>query len=193
MTGVGEPRAAEPGDVCVLVEPRGEDVVALRREQRELQRLCGGRIHEPVHLTVQRFRIAGSGPVQDLVRDLMGEMEALSSFPVVAGSLVQMEHAFWESRLIRWRVRVTPALREFCEAVEGLLVEREMVPHFPLERGWEPRYVTALEDTETGALDRGHEERVFPRLLFEARRVLLSRVEERRVFKTLGECELTGG
>ncbi|MEA3377835.1 MAG: hypothetical protein U9R72_16730 [Chloroflexota bacterium] len=192
MLGAGEPRAARPGDVCVLVEPTGDDVVELRHQQRELQRVFGGRIHEPVHLTVQRFRLGHGRPRQDLVGYLLAELGALRPFSVVAVSLAQMEHPFWESQLIRWRVPATADLRAFCGAVEGLLVEKEIVPHFPLERGWEPRYVTALEETGAGELDRCREELRFPCRLFEAQRVVLSRIEAQRTFRTLGESGLGG-
>ncbi|MGD2179011.1 MAG: hypothetical protein PVG71_14450 [Anaerolineae bacterium] len=192
MAGGSEQRTAEPGDVCVLVEPTGDDVSEVRRQQRELQGVLGGRIHEPVHLTVQRFRLGDGRPWQELMRHLLTELGALRSFSVVAVSLAQMEHPFWGSRLLRWRIGATAGLRAFCKAVEGLLFERGIVPHFPLEGGWEPQYVTALEEIEAGELDGRRDVLRFPCRLFEARRVVLSRVEGQRRFRTLGESGLEG-
>lgn len=188
----GEPRPARPGDICVLLRPIGADVVELHRRQRELQASFGGRVHRPVHLTCQRFRLGDRRPRREVIASLVAALEETKPLAVHAASLVVMEHGFWQSRLLRWRVQSRLELKLLGRRLEQVLSSEGIRPHFPLMRGWLPRYVTALEDVPEGEFDAAEGERSFPCRLFEARRMVFSAVEERRRFRILGRVRLGG-
>jgi len=186
---------ARSGDVCVLLGPVGEDVVDLRHRQRKLQERFGGRIHRPVHLTCQRFRLRRHRrrhrrPVDDVIQSMMEELTGVDPFPILADSLALMEHQFWQSRLLRWRVQSTLELRSFSSRLERVLSWEGIRPHFPSERGWLPRYVTALE----GVLERGvgaaEDALPLPYRLFCARRLVFSVIEQGKRFRIIGETRL---
>lgn len=185
-----EARAARAGDVCVLLEPVGEDVVDLRHLQRKLQERFGGRIHRPVHLTCQRFRLGHRHSVDDVIQSVMKELTGVDPFPVLADSLALMEHQFWQSRLLRWRVQSTLELRSFSSRLERVLSSEAIRPHFPSERGWLPRYVTALEGVLEKEVGAAEDALPLPYRLFCARRLVFSVIEEGKSFRIIGETRL---
>jgi len=188
-----QPRVARPGDVCILLEPMAEDLVDLRQRQRKLQRVFGGQVHEPVHLTCQRFRPEGSRPVRDVIQSLAQQLAEGRSLPIVAESLEIVEHPFWRSRLLRWRVPNRLDLTTFCRRLEQVLDRKGIRVHFPSTQGWLPGYVTALEDVPDGGEDGIDDRFSFPDHLFDARRVVFSLVEGRERFRILEEIELAAG
>lgn len=185
-------RTARPGDVCVLLVPGRDEADRLQRMQASLQLVFGGAPHEPVHLTCQRFDMVHDHPVSDIIQNLEGRLAAVPPVPVVAASMIQVEHPFWQSRLLRWRITVTDRVQCLIKAIEDGLVAASIDPHFPRDSGWMPTLVTALEGILPGEdPERRLSKEVFPLHLFTGRRVVLSRILSHREFEILWATQLT--
>jgi hypothetical protein len=187
---MGQHRTAQPGDVCLLLEPGEEEITELRQRQVDLQARFGGRAHERVHLTCQRFELPDDALLPGLIRRLRRALVAFRPFPIVAVSLVQSCHRFWGSRLLRWRIRGSNELRRFGIMVEDTLVAVGVRPHFAVASGWEPTVVTALEAIAEVDLDGHLGHMPFPHHLFVARRAVLSRIRGRGEFEILETIRL---
>jgi hypothetical protein len=183
-------RTARPGDVCVLLEPAEGEIDELRQRQVGLQARFGGRLHERVHLTCQRFELPDEGLLPGLIQHLRRVLVAVRPFPIVAVSLVQSYHPFWDSRLLRWCIQYPNDLRRFGLIVEDVLIAAGITPHFSVASGWEPTLVTALEAIPEVSIDRHPGGISFPHHLFVARWVVLSRIRARREFEILGTVQL---
>jgi hypothetical protein len=161
------PRTAKPDDVCVLLEPSEDEAVNLRQRQMSLQAL--------------------------LIRHLGSKLVAVQPFPIVAVSLVQLIHPFWQSRLLRWRIQGTSELQRFGTIVEETLVTMRITPHFLYTSGWKPTLVTALEAIPEMDLAGYLGDIPLPHHLFVARQVVLSRIKGRKEFEILGTIQLSNG
>jgi hypothetical protein len=184
-------RPARPGDTFVLLLPAADEIAGLCERQKSLQSRFGGRPHEPVHLTCQRFELPEERPLPSLLDRLRLKLAGVPAFPIVATSIVQMEHPFWETRLLRWQIRGTRALRHFVALVDECLVEMGIRPHYPLTREWGPGLVTALEQIPKLDPDRELDGLDFPHPLFTARQVVISRIKGQKQFEVLGRLGLT--
>jgi hypothetical protein len=183
-------RTAQPGDVCLLLEPAEEEIDELRQRQVGLQARFGGRLHERVHLTCQRFELPDEGLLPGLIQHLRRALVAVRPFPIVVVSLVQSYHPFWDSRLLRWRIQYPDDLGRFGLIVEDALDAAGITPHFSVRSGWKPTLVTALEAIPEVNLDRHPGGISFPHHLFVARRVVLSRIRGRGEFEILETVQL---
>jgi hypothetical protein len=186
-----KPRTARPGDVCVLLEPAGDEIAKLHQLQMSLQCLFGGRPHERVHLTCQRFELREERLLPELVHRLRTNLVAIQPFPITASSLAPSEHRFWQSRLLRWHIQVTTDVRRFARRVEDGLVATGVTPHFPQASGWVPTRVTALEAIPRGDLDSRLSDLVFPQHLFTGRQVVVSKIIGQRQFEILETIRLS--
>lgn len=188
---INDHRTAKPGDICVLLEPSEDESAELRQRQISLQALFGGRPHECVHLTCQRFELQDEYLLPDVIRNLQSALLTVQPFPIIAVSLIQLDHPFWQSRLLRWRIQGTSELQCFGATVEEALVTMGITPHFSHTSGWRPTLVTALEAIPEANLDRHLGGMLFPHHLFVARQVVLSRIKGRGDFQILGTIQLS--
>lgn len=184
-------RVAEPGDICILLEPTEDEIADVRELQLSLQSLFGGHPHERVHLTCQRFELPDPARLTDVIHRLRSSLLPVQPIPIVAISFVQMESRFWGSRLLRWLIQGSSDLQRFGRLVEASLVTTGAFPHFRYTSGWEPTLVTALEEipglNPSDILDNI----VFPQFLFTARQAVLSRIVGRRQFEILDTIQLS--
>jgi hypothetical protein len=136
--------------------------------------------------------MAHDHPVSNIIQQLEAKLVVVPPVPVVAASMIQVEHRFWQSRLLRWRIRVTDRVQHLVKAIEDGLVAARIDPHFPHDSGWMPTLVTALEGILPGEdPERRLNEEVFPLHLFTGQRVVLSRIMGHREFETLWATQLT--
>jgi hypothetical protein len=185
-----KPRTAEPGDVCVLLEPAEDEIAMLRQLQASLQSLCGGRPHERVHLTCQRFELGEERLLPDIIQRLRTDLATIQPFPITAVSLVQVQHQFWQSWLLRWRIQVTSDVQRFAQLVQDGLAAAGVTPHFLHTAGWMPTLVTALEAIPKVDTDHHLSDVTFPQYLFTGRQVVLSKIIGRRRFEILETIHL---
>jgi len=166
-------RPARPGDYCVLLaadagEPR------LRERLARLQRRCGGRAVEPVHLTCQRF-VAPPEALEEYLSLIRPIVLACARISVEATSLVKWQAPGRHERNLRWGIALTAPLRAFAAMTERVLVAAGGVPLYA--SGWLPSLVTALEGIDDISYDPNQlTTETFPFELFEAQRVLVTRI-----------------
>jgi hypothetical protein len=185
-----KPRTAEPGDVCVLLEPTEDEIAMLRQLQASLQSLFGGRPHERVHLTCQRFELREERLLPDIIQRLRTGLATIKPFPITAVSLVQVQHQFWRSRLLRWHIQVTSDVQRFAQLVKDSLAAAGVTPHFSPAFGWVPTVVTALEAIPKVDTDHHLGDVTFPQYLFTGRQVVLSKIIGQRQFEILETIRL---
>jgi hypothetical protein len=179
-------RTARPGDICILLEPAQDGTSFLHERQLALQALFGGRPHETVHLTCQRFDARGQTE-SHIIQRLRTAFAAIRPFPIIAASLVQFYSPFWETHLLRWSIQNTTAFQRCRTVIQSTLTELGITAHYPPER---VPLVTALEDIPAVSLDDHLRGMVFPHQLFIARQVVLSRIKGPREFDVLDRLTL---
>jgi hypothetical protein len=177
----------------VLLVPGQDEAERLHRLQASLQLIFGGIPHEPVHLTCQRFKMAHDVPLPGIIQHLEARLAVIPPASIVADSVIRVEHPFWQSSLLRWRIEATDEVRHLAAAIEDGLVAAGITPHFPRDSGWGPTLVTALEGI-TSRADPDHRlsKDLFPLYLFTGRWVVLSRILAQREFELLWAMQLTG-
>jgi len=174
----------------VLLVPAEEELPALRQRQLALQTRFGGRPHEVVHLTCQRFTLPAGRPVEDLLPRLKRRLSTCDPFPIAATSLIQFESPFWGVRLLRWLVRVTDELHRFCVLVDDTLAEDSAELHYPYSASREPKHLTALEDVPAADLDGYLRETSYPHHLFTTRIAVCSLLKGQDAFEILARWSL---
>jgi hypothetical protein len=177
----------------VLLEPAEDEQASVRRLQISLQSVYGGHPHERVHLTCQRFALAEEGMLPAIIQHLTDNLAAVQPFPLTAGSLVQFESRFWQSRLLRWRIEASADLRRMARGVDDGLVAAGVTLHHPQTSGWVPSLVTALEAIPAVDFDLHRRDIAFPQYLFTGRQVVLSRIAGHREFEILEAIQLAAG
>lgn len=178
--------AAQPGDICVIVEPSIRDLPRLRRIQQGLQQRYGGRPQTRIHFTCQRFTPPQNGGLQRLVTELAAQLSPLAPFAVTARSLEWAEHPFFLCNVLRWELSVSAELARFARLLEEALVRAGADLHYPRGAGWQP-HVTALERMPNGPVASTA---AFQHL-YTADRIVLSQVQPGKRFAILETIQLT--
>ena len=184
-------RPAREDDICILLYSNDlEENALLRGSQAILQSILGGRVVTPVHLTSHRFEVQSDKNIQRLIQNLSDRLENMSPFPITALSYVPLYSAFRDVNLLKWRIRTNVELYQYTMAVDGVLDASGIQSIFP--PGWVSSLVTALEDIPELCYDRQELNRnlqlakePFPRLLFTANEIALSRVKGPEEFEIL--------
>ena len=180
-------RPAQAGDIFILLEPAPDELAKIREYQRGLQRLFGGRIYENIHVTCQRFTLRGNFAKSDMIRHLVECLSNFPPFPIIADSLVLVHPPFWQSYMLRWKIRMTGEWWSFVESIDNMLEPIGCLPHYSIE---EPATCTALEmDSETAV--EGCSAPGLPCCLFSARRFTLSQIKHEREFEILAMTNMS--
>jgi hypothetical protein len=176
-------RPAKEDDICILIYTNDmEENAHLRGSQAILQKILGGRVVSPVHLTRHRFEVLDEAMVRLLIRNLSDLLERFNPFPLTAVSYVPLYSAYREVNLLKWRIRTSVELYEFTMKVDSVLETAGIQSIYP--QGWVSSLVTALEDIPELCYDRQELnenlqliKEPFPRHLFTANEIALSRVK----------------
>jgi len=179
--------AAQPGDICVIVEPSIRDLPRLRRLQQGLQQRYGGRPQPRIHFTGQRFTPPKNGGLKRLLAELRGQLGALAPIPVTAASLAWADHPFWQYNVLRWDLYMTSALRRLAALLEEALLRAGASLHYPSGDGWQP-HVTALERIPPALAAPAPISAI--QYLYTAKRVVLSQVQPGKRFAILDTIQL---
>jgi hypothetical protein len=189
-------RPAKEDDICILIYTNDmEENAHMRGSQAILQTILGGRVVFPVHLTSHRFEVQDDKSIKRLIQNLSDILERFHPFPITAVSFVPLYSAFREVNLLKWRIRTSVELYEFTMKVDGVLEAAGIRSIYP--PGWVSSLVTALEDIPDLCFDR-HElnqdlrlaKEPFPRHLFTANEIALSRVKGPEEFEILERITL---
>lgn len=179
------PPVARPGDICILLEPSESEIPHLRALQRDLQQRFGGKPQERVHLTCQRFDAQDEETLRRLKARLREELAGTEPPRIVATSAFLLTHEFWQMTLLRWEIEQTDALQDLLHRLEAVCRAAGITPHYPASSGWMPSNLTALEAVDSATSQADISKLSFPRYLFTASHLTLSRIVAPRRFQIL--------
>jgi hypothetical protein len=177
-------RGPQPGDLCVLLEPAEVDLPALRQSQFYLQAVFGGHPTPEIHLTCQRFESSDPQTSSAVVEHLQRFCATLKPIPIIGVSLMQWKPRYSLVHMLRWQIRLTDELRNFCAQLEETLKAAGAKPlYIP---GRFPTLVTALEEIPNSPMDPNRlADSDFPHQLFLGQRIVLSKIIATDVYETL--------
>ncbi len=146
----------------------------LQERQMALQDLFGGNPIKYVHLTCQRFAPEDGEQMQAFVQQLGAIAAGMEPFSLRAVSLETLYSRARETNILKWRVEVSEALREFGRAVRGALEACGIASlYMP---GSIANLVTALKDVqEVNEADLSKYGEL-PYRLFDVEKVVLSKI-----------------
>jgi hypothetical protein len=182
-----EIRTAQAGDICVLLMPEPEELPPLRQMQEELMRTFGGWIAAEVHVTCQRFEPPFDRKIHEVVLKLRTALARVPAFAVIASGLTQFHAPFWQSYVLRWQVEYTPEFKAFILALDGLLEQTGIIPHYPHNTPFTCSALDLITPVQLEFAPRFNN----PLHLVTARRVVFSRVMGLNDFETLGFAQLS--
>ena len=138
-------RIGQPGDITLLLEPVDPtEIEAMQQHQIVLQKLYGGQLMEPVHLTCQRFALTNPQQSPALVAMLTAFAGQYKPFTLQAQGLLPFYSQYRQVHLLKWEVILDPQLVSFSAQLEQLL-ETPWISKL-YSPGWVSTLVTALVD-----------------------------------------------
>jgi len=182
-------RTAQPGDLCILLEPGDPDeITALRQHQLALQRRYGGEVMNPVHITPQRFTLAHP---QQQYQALLDQLEALAAhwqpFKISAGGLLPFHSDYRQAHIIKWKVLPPDEMVSFSSQLEHILTTIGGTSLYP--PGWVSVLVTALTGIDPGTA-QDEPDLSFPQPLFTPSLLTLSKIHGPTEFEVLEQIPL---
>jgi hypothetical protein len=178
---------AEPGDVCILLEPHADEFGPLLERQLALQEVIGGDVVQPVHLTCQRIKVE-SPALGDLQRALRRLAAKTRPFALTAVAFRSVYSPYRQAHFLKWEVFVHPALRSFSERLQRLLDACGLTSLYG--RDWTSSWVSALEGIRNGHNLTAIWQAPMPEHLFMARRIEVSRILGPTTYETIDLIEL---
>jgi hypothetical protein len=130
-------RSAKPGDIFLLLLPTGDDLVRLIQDQQSWQTRFGGQPVSPIHITAERFSPKNGQLPQGCVTTICENISTLPAFQAEADALIQFFAPYWQSYVLRWRVKESPIWNSFREQVKSTLEQIDCPSHF-----WRQRHAT---------------------------------------------------
>jgi hypothetical protein len=179
-------RSARAGDICVLLIPEKEELVELRRSQEALAQTFSGWVSPEVTIACQRFDPLDKQSVEEVVMRLRTSLSRQPAFPVYARGLTQFLAPFWQAYVLRWEVEQTDPFNRFIQELDAALVENGLEPHYPHDT---PFTCSGIDLITPVKIEYAPKES-YPKLLFNARRVVFSKVLGLNDFETLGTVKL---
>lgn len=186
---IKRPRPAKPGDICILLLPDLNEVPSLRLKQKDLISKYGGKAHETIHLTAQRFDMDKKS-LPEFIYALHQGFDSYPAFSIYAKGLVQIFHPYWNTCLIRWQIQQNEELIKFGEVLESLILLNKSVPHYRAAVGWQPSMVTAVENTRKVGEGKTLEKFDQPKYLFFCKRIVVSEILGLNQFNIIDEFEM---
>lgn len=181
-------RAAQPGDICILLEPNDPDeIAALQQHQLALQHRYGGRVMNPVHVTSQRFTITHPQQIQALLDQLAGLAAQWQPFQISANGLLPLNSEYHQARIIKWKIAPPDALVRFSAHLERVLAAIGGDSLYP--PGWVSDLVTALTGIDPAASPEEHDLHL-TQPLFTPNILALSRINGPTEFEVLEKIPL---
>ena len=69
----------------------------------ELQSQYGGKLIDPIHITVERFSPGDGYCTQDCIPPIKKDLRGVQPFPIYTDALIQFFAPYWQSQVLRWR------------------------------------------------------------------------------------------
>lgn len=174
-------RAAQTGDICILLvssHPPSPDVKTLLEG---LKGEFGGRIVEPLHVTVDRVAAGGT---EDLLRAIHEGIPRLRSAVVRGKRLFVLRSEYRGADVLKLDVDHDEALDHDIDELRAVLSQAGLRPMYGDERAMS---VTALERIERSAAT---DSAALPRDLFVADSLLVSRIRAVGNYEILATASL---
>ena len=181
-------RIAQPGDLCILLEPGDpEEITALQQHQLALQRCYGGQVMEPVHITCQRFTLTNLQQFEAL-RDELNHLAARwQPSKISASGLLSLHSEYRRADIIKWKILLTDELASISSQFERILAAIGSTSLYP--PGWVSTQVTALTGIDPG-VSQDETDLHFPQPLFTPSILTLSRIYGPKEFEILEQISL---
>ncbi|MBN1875767.1 MAG: hypothetical protein JXA33_16200 [Anaerolineae bacterium] len=182
-------RQAQPGDLCVLLEPADPGEIAdLIYRQHALQAWFGGDVVTPVHLTCQRFILSEEEYLDAFIPLLRAAMAQVAYFSLTATAFQILDLPSLQTRMLKWRVEETDALRNFVVTLNEALSATGATSLYAA--GAVANLVSALISVPILSTSELVLVGGFPYSLYTARRVQLSRIDGPGVYTVLATMGL---
>lgn len=177
-------RAAQAGDVCILLVPSRPPSADVKDLLEGLRRDYGGRIVEPLHVTVDRVVAVDTVDIVSAIRECVPRLRTAA---VRAEGLFVLRSAYRGANVLKVDVGRDSALDHDIDELRAALRNAGLSPMYGDERAMS---VTALDRIERpGAPDTAAAG--FPRDLFVADTVLISRIRSLGQYEILDTATLT--
>lgn len=124
------PRAAQPGDIFLLLVPSNGDLERLGNEQQRWQTLHGGQPVDPIHITVERFSPDNQQLPTACVAKLSDNLAQMQAFPIQADAIIQFFAPYWQCYVLRWRIERSPEWIHFRDQIKSTLEDIHCPSHF---------------------------------------------------------------
>ncbi len=177
-------RAAQPGDLFILLTPDEQTQATAPSWQKEWQARYGGRCTQPLHVSIQRFACAEPAQLAAFMDAL--QVATLSTKPIaLTGIALQpLRSRFRQHTILKCRLQPNRALHALADLMRGQLTQHRLIPDFP----WYPDLVTVLEDIDTMPEGETRLRAPQPRLI--GSQLLLSRVIAQNIYLPLRQWRL---
>jgi hypothetical protein len=177
-------RAAEAGDICILLVPSRPPPTNTKDLLERLKRDFGGRIVEPLHLTVDRVAASDTAGVVRAIRECVPRLRRAA---VRGEGLFVLRSAYRGTNVLKVDVGRDSALDHDVDELRAALRQAGLTPMYGDERSMS---VTALERIERpGAPDTATAD--LPLDLFVADTVLVSLIRAVGSYEILDTASLT--
>lgn len=181
-------RIAQPGDLCILLEPCDPgEIAALQQHQMELQRVYGGQVMEPVHLTSQRFTLEHPQQYQALLDELGRLAERWQAFTVSASGLLPFHSEYRRAHIIKWKILPPDEMMNFSSQLEQILTNIGGTSLYP--PGWVSTLVTALTGIDPACTSE-EPDLLYPQPLFTPGILTVSRIHSPTEFEILEQIPI---
>ena len=174
------PHPAKPGDICLLITPSDTETQSLYNKQEELIGAFGGIPHQDVHYTIQRFDIPKEN-LSTFIAELSGFVHHYLPIELFATAIIQYEHGFWQTDLLRWVIQPTQTLVDLLDKIENTLNKHGGKAHYLRKDGWLPTLITAVENPKKHIPDSGIQFDK-PKLIFTGTKLVISEIAGYRDF-----------
>jgi len=169
-------RAAQVGDLCVLLVPTHSQSPVIRTQLADLQRQFGGEIVAPLHVTCQRFS-ATDEQLEALKPHLSALCERSAPIHVVGKRLEPFYSTFRAQEILKCHLAANSNLTKFISDVKASMSAAGIGAHY--EASDSP--ITLLEGVKINRLNVFE----FRRKLFIGQRLLLTRIKSPGHYSTL--------
>jgi len=177
-------RAAQPGDLFLLLLPTADPQATPPIWQTEWQARYGGNCTQPLHVSIQRFTCTDPAQLPALADALQMATTAHKAIPVAGIALQPLLSGFRQNLILKCRLQQNAALHALSDLTRAQLTQQNLIPDFP----WYPDLITVLEDIDP--IPVGQILLPTPQPLFIGNELLLSRVIARNTYLPIRQWQL---
>jgi hypothetical protein len=183
-------RVAKPGDIFLLLVPTAQELHHLRQQQTMLQARYGGQMVPLLHITCQRFTAQEEALEASCIDIFKKELSDIQPFTIYTDMLIQFFAPYWQKQVLRWRVQETDEYASFRDRLDVTLKKTNCCSQFDRYRF---ATCTALNLENPIELEENPPGFSFPAILFTAKELLVSKLEDENQFEILSTITLNVG